>query len=185
MPVPDSGFAILIERERTERRQTASGYRYRTVGRYTCYLDGAVVQNNSLRGASVEPNGPGNNGKTGVNRGRRIEAGIYPLGTHGFAGSKYHTFDYNNDKAPWPGIYVHDTGERSAILIHRGVGFKATVGCINLTGSIVGPNDNISSQVSVGRLDALIEYMKGTIPNFPSKPGRRIGGAWLVVHGEP
>ncbi|MDA4845831.1 DUF5675 family protein [Hoeflea poritis] len=148
-------------------------------------MDGTLVNAPDMRGATVEPRGPGNNGKTGVNRGLRIEEGMYPLGTHGFPGSKYHTFNYFKNKRPRPGVYVHETNKRTAILIHQGSGFKASVGCINLTGSIVGPHDNIGPNTSHQRMRAFIDFMEGSLKDFPGGPGERIKDAWLVIDGEP
>ena len=185
MVIPSNGFTVLVTRLRNERRRTQGGFRYRTVGRYQCYMDGNLIDDANLRGASVEPRGPGNNQQTGVNRGLRIEAGTYQLGTHGFRGAEYHTFNYHNDSKPRPGVYVHDTGRRSAILIHRGTGFKASVGCLNLTGSISGVNDDISPSVSFRRMDALIAFMKNSIAGFPDRAGRRIRDARLVIENEP
>lgn len=185
MTVPSKGFAIVVIRERVETRGVGYGKRYRTVGRYKCYMDGKEVQADAMSGATVEPRGLGNNGNTGASKGLRIEEGTYPLGTHGFPGSKYHTFGYRSDKKPRPGVYVHETDERTAILIHRGVGFKSTVGCINLTGSIVGPSDDIGPNTSFKHMDTLIEYMKTNVSAFPNDPGELIEEAWLIVEGEP
>lgn len=185
MTIPSTGFVIQINRDRNERRRVGDGFRYRTVGSYKCYMNGVLISSPKLRGATVEPRGPGNNQRTGKNRGLRIEAGTYPLGTHGFPGSRYHTFNYRNDRSPRPGVYVHDTAVRTAILIHRGKGFKASVGCINLTGSITDPSDDISSTVSFGRLDAFIKSMREKLDDFPDDPGERIKNAWLVIVGEP
>lgn len=133
----------------------------------------------------MEPRGPGNNGAVGKARGSRIEAGQYPLGTHGHTGSKYATYGYHSASPPRPGLHVHDTNVRSAILIHRGVGFKASVRCINLTGSISGPVGTIDPGTSYARLDALIRYMRANVAGFPPSNGHRIPKAWLVIEGEP
>ena len=185
MILPDKGFVIHVIRERNEERGSGNTKRFRTIGRCRCLLDGKPLQSDLLSGATVEPRGPGNNGTTGVNRGLRIEAGTYPLGTHGFPGSRYNTFDYRKYEKPRPGIYVHDTGKRTAILIHKGIGFKGSVGCINLTGSIAGPDDDIGSNTIFGRLDAFIEAMKNRLPVFPKEGGKHIMDAWLAIDGEP
>ena len=185
MTVPNKGFVIHLVRLRNEQRKISSRTYYRTVGEYRCYYNGALLNDEELQGASAEPRGPGDNSATGKNRGRRIEAGTYPLGTHGFPGSKYHTFKYNKHKKPFPGIYVHDTNVRIAILIHRGVGFKASVGCINLTKSLVGPHDDVGANNSFKHVDALIKYMAENLPDFPKTPGKRIPNARLIVEGEP
>ena len=185
MSIPSKGFVILIRRLRNESRKSGSRTYYRTVGRYRCYLDGEALTSALLRGATAEPRGPGNNGTTGKRRGLRIEAGTYQLGTHGFQGSKYHTFNYSKNKRPRPGVYVHDTGKRSAILIHQGSGFKASVGCINLTKSLIGPNDDVGVNNSHKHLDAFIRALQDHLENFPKRLGRRIANAWLVIEGEP
>ena len=185
MTIPSDGFVVHIIRDRNEQRGSGSTKRYRTVGHYQCYMKGVAVSAPDMSGASVEPRGPGNNQKKGKNLGLRIEQGTYRLGTHGFAGAKYGTFNYHKNKKPRPGLYVHDTDLRTAILIHVGRGFKSTVGCINLTGSIVGPHDDIGPNTSFGRLDALIKYMAQTIPGFPGTGGVLIDKAWLVIEGEP
>ena len=63
------------------------------VGRFSCYWNKKRLGNDDLSGASVEPRGPGDNGQSGVNNARRIEEGIYQLGTHGWVSSKYQTTD--------------------------------------------------------------------------------------------
>lgn len=183
--IPQSGFVLHITRLRVESKGNGNSKRYRTVGRYECYFNGSLIDDPNLKGATAEPRGPGDNSSTGKKYARRIKAGQYPLGTHGFGGSKYHSFDYHRSKRPFPGIYVHDTDERSAILIHRGVGFKASVGCINLTGSIVGPDDPIGPNTSYARMKSFIDEMQARLTDFPVDPGERIPDAWLVIDGEP
>ena len=185
MAIPTTGFVIRIVRLRVETRGSGSATRHRTVGRYECYLNGVLQTDPDLEGATVEPRGPGDNSQTGVANARRIEEGLYPLATHGFGGSKYHTFDYRNDQRPRPGVLVKDTSDRTAILIHRGVGFKATVGCINLTGSIADVNDDIGANTSFARMDAFIEFMKSNIAGFPANPGHDIPNGFLLIEGEP
>jgi Family of unknown function (DUF5675) len=185
LSIPSDGFVILIQRLRNESRRSRSRTSYRTVGRYRCYFNGRALTSSLLKGATAEPRGPGNNGTTGTNRGLRIEAGTYQLGTHGFRGSKYHTFDYFKDRKPRPGVYVHDTNKRSAILIHQGSGFKASIGCINLTKSLTGPRDNVGINNSHKHLAAFIQALREKLSTFPTRPGRRIPKAWLVIEGEP
>ena len=172
-----------MRRERVETKGQGNGIRYRTVGSYQCYRDGVPISDPELAGASVEPRGPGDNGTTGKAKARRIEEGTYPLGTH--FGTKYAISNYNKWDKPRPGVYVHDTNERSAILIHMGNGFKASIGCINLTGSIVGPHDMIGPNTSFARMDALIKYLKSSHSGYPSDGSGRIADAWLVIEGEP
>lgn len=183
MSVPGTGFVLRVIRERNEKRGADSGARYRTVGRYECYYNGQRLSDDPrLSGATAEPRGPGDNTVTGRKNARRIAAGQYPLGTHN--GTNYATFFAGTDKRP--AIYVHDTADRSAILIHPGASFKSSVGCINLTGSLVNPQDNISPRVSHDRVVALISAMQARLQDrFPSSGRRRIRDAWLVVEGEP
>mmetsp|Transcript_26981 Transcript_26981/g.48904 ORF Transcript_26981/g.48904 Transcript_26981/m.48904 type:complete len:186 (+) Transcript_26981:2879-3436(+) len=185
MSIPNDGFAIVITRLREEHRGNGSARRYRTVGEYQCYWNGVALTGPNLSGATVEPRGPGDNSQTGVNNSRRIEAGSYELGTHGWNGSKYRTFHYKKNAKPRPGVYVHDTDKRSAILIHSGSGFKATIGCINLTGSIVGPLDNIGPNTSYKHMHAFIGEMRTRVAGFPTDSGERIPKAWLIIQGEP
>ncbi len=185
MAIPNTGFVLLVTRERLEQQGAGPGTRHRTVGSYKCFLDGVELLQPNLRGASVEPRGPGDNSQTGVDNSRRVEKGKYPLGTHGFPGSKYHSFDYNKGHKPFPGIYVRGTDEREAILVHRGIGFKSTVGCINLTGSIVDARDHIGPNTSFACMDALIVFMKDNIAGFPAQSGKKIPGAVLVIDGNP
>lgn len=183
MSIPQQGFVLHIIRERVDTRGSASGKRYRTVGRYQCYMDGVTLSSDIMSGATAEPRGPGNNGGAGKARALRIEAGTYQLGTH--AGARYGTFGYaySNKK---PAIYVHDTNQRTYILVHPGKGFKSSVGCINLTGSLVDAADNISPVVSANRVDSLIKTMDAALGSrFPNSGARRINDAWIVIEGEP
>ncbi len=179
MAIPSTGFVIHVKRLRTEKRGSGSGTRYRTVGEYACYFNGSRLTAPDLSGATVEPRGPGDNSSTGRTYGRCIEPGKYQLGTHD--GTKYDTFGYKKNARPRPGIYVHDTQDRTAILIHMGSGFKASVGCINITGSIVGPHDDIGPNTSFARMEAFINAMKSRVPGFPSSGARRLQDAWLVI----
>ena len=183
MPIPGSGFVMAIKRLRTDRRGSGSGARYRTVGTYECYMDGVLLGDALLSGAIAEPRGPGDNSQTGVIYGRRIAAGTYQFGTH--SGPRYATFNYDaNGKKP--ALYVHDTDERDAILVHPGSGFKSTIGCINPTGSLTDADDDISASVSRTRVIALIDMMKASLGSrFPTSGVRRIADAWLYVEGEP
>ncbi len=183
MSIPKTGFVLRVIRERTEERGSGSGKRYRTVGRYECYWNGTLVNDPDLSGASVEPRGPGSNKKKGVNKSLRIEQGTYPLGTH--VGTKYASINYKKDSKPRPGIYVFDTDNRKHILVHRGVGFKASIGCINLTGSIVDVDDDIGKNTSFARMDALIQYMDSKLADFTATSRKESASAWLVVEGEP
>ena len=182
MSIPDKGFVIRIVRERSETRGSGNGKRYRTVGKYECYFNGERLEDDKLSGATAEPRGPGDNTHTGVSKALRIAAGTYQLGTH--SGSRYATFYAGTNKKP--AIYVHDTHKRTFILIHPGNGFKASVGCINLTGSLIGPNDDISSTVSRDRVVRFIDAMRNKLgSDFPPSGVKRIQNAWVVIEGEP
>lgn len=183
MSIPKTGFVLRVIRERTEEKGSGSGKRYRTVGRYECYWNGSLISDPDMSGATVEPRGPGSNKKKGVNKSLRIEEGTYQLGTH--VGTKYASINYKKSSRPRPGIYVFDTDKRKYILVHRGIGFKASIGCINLTGSIVDVNDNIGPNTSYARMDALISFMDAKLDDFTASAKKRAANAWLVVEGEP
>lgn len=183
MAVPNSGFCIRVVRDRVESSGNGPGKRIRTVGSYRCYGDGKEIDDDMLRGATVEPKGPGDTKASGTANARRIQAGTYAIGTH--AGLKYRSSGYEPDKPPRPGLWVFDTGYRDAILIHRGIGFAASIGCINITGSITGPSDLISAATSYGRVDYLIRYLKDKFATWPSSAPRRLGAAVVLIEGEP
>ena len=90
----------------------------------------------ALFGVTAENVGPGSNAEAGNNR--RVEAKRYPLLTQ--AGEKYVTFNFstseNQNGTPKPGILLGNTENRIGILIHPGIGFLASVGCINLARSL-------------------------------------------------
>ncbi|MDP1911494.1 MAG: hypothetical protein Q8K85_24600 [Hyphomicrobium sp.] len=84
-----------------------------------------------------------------------------------------------------PGIEVTSTGQRSEILIHPGHGFLASVGCINPCTSLPNAREMIDYAPSRKRVIALIEDMKSFIAGFPTKNGKAIPGAFVVIDGEP
>lgn len=183
MSIPITGFVLHIIRERVENRGSGSAKRYRTVGRYQCFMDGTLLSSAIMSGATAEPRGPGDNGNTGKTHSRRIEAGTYQLGTH--SGARYGTFNYAFTSKK-PALYVHDTNKRTYILVHPGNRFKSSVGCINLTGSLINTADNISPVVSANRLDSLIKTMDAALGSrFPNSGAKRIQDAWIVIEGEP
>jgi hypothetical protein len=179
MPINGTGWEILIERKEVQRR----GSRARTVGAYQVFHDGVAT---GLKGQTAEAGGPGDN-KVAKN-GKRIEAGRYALATQD--GSKYDTIGYRDDEnprvKPKPGIELRDTGARAEILIHPGIGFLASIGCINLCKDLPGPAENISYAGSRKRVIALIDDMTSFLgAGFPARNARPIPNAFAVVDGEP
>jgi hypothetical protein len=174
------GWELYIQRHTQQVRNE----RIRTVGSYTVFHDG--LAQSLLSGTSVETKGPGDNSRPG--NGRRIEAGTYPLGTQD--GMHYLTWGYvkssDPDEHPKPGIEVLNTQSRVGILIHPGLGFLASVGCINLTGPLASGSTDIPFIDSRDRIIGIIEDMKmflGT--DFPRSNGRPIPRATVVLRGEP
>ena len=179
MPIKGEGWEILIQRESVQRRNG----RARTVGTYRVFHDGKDA---GLHGSTAESGGPGDNSKA-KNR-KRVEAGRYPLATQD--GTRYDTYGYREEENPHvkpkPGIELRDTGNRSEILIHPGIGFLASVGCINLCTSLPDADEPISYAGSRRRVIALIEDMKEFLQDtFPAKNGLRIPNAYAMIEGEP
>ena len=180
MPIKGQGWEILIKRAATQRR--ASDGKVRTVGSYQVFHDGVAVP--ALAGMVAESKGPGANNMKGV----RIAAGSYGLATQD--GGKYATIHYNPNPNPAalrrPGIELTGTGGRSEILIHPGIGFLASIGCINLCTSLPDASEPISFPGSRRRVIALIDDLKAFLgAKFPAKDGRPIPGAQVVIEGEP
>jgi hypothetical protein len=139
-----------------------------------------------MSGMVAECRGPGANAPAG--NGRRIEAGTYPLWTQ--AGSKYATWNYrtslNVAHIPRPGVELKDTGQRSEILIHPGIGFLSSVGCLNLCTSLPDAAEPITYASSRRRVISIIEDMKSFLgAAFPASNGRQIPNAFAVLVGEP
>ena len=180
MPIQNSGWELLITRLRVDNRNKAR----RTVGKYQVFHDGAPVS--GLSGMCAETRGPGDNSKTGNNR--RIEAGRYPLRTQD--GKKYVTIGYKYSTSitqiPRPGLDVGNTNRRVGILIHPGRGFLSSIGCINPAKSLPAAKTDIDFVDSRTRVIAIIDDMKAMLgSSFPSKNGRPIPKAALVIDGEP
>jgi hypothetical protein len=180
MPIEKSGWELLI----TRFREDNGDGRRRTVGRYQVFHNGAPLA--GLSGMCAETRGPGDNSKQGNNR--RIEAGRYPLHTQD--GAKYVTIGYQDStsitKIPRPGLDVGNTNRRVGILIHPGRGFLSSIGCINPTKSLAGSKADIDFVDSRTRVIAIIEDMKAFLGSaFPTKNGRPIPNAFLVIDGEP
>lgn len=179
MPITGKGWEILIERKSVQRRNG----RARTVGTYRVFHDGVDA---GLSGTTAESNGPGDNSAAKNNK--RVEPGRYPMATQ--EGTKYDTYGYREEDNPHvkpkPGIELTNTGKRSEILIHPGIGFLASVGCINLCKILPNAEERISYPGSRKRVIALIEDMKTFLgTSFPAKNGQRIPKAHVVIEGEP
>lgn len=180
MPVGGAGWELLIRRIRTESR----GSKSRTVGSYQAFHDGVLVP--AVAGHCLESPGPGDNSV--ADNGRRVEAGIYPLLTQ--AGTKYVTIDYtpnaNHTALPRPGLELGKTGARTEILIHPGRNFLWSVGCINLAGPIVSASDDMDFTDSRARVIGMINDLRGFLGgDFPTKNGKPIPRATVVIEGEP
>lgn len=187
MPITGNGWELLITRQSEQQRiitlKSGSKRRYvRTVGVYKIYHDGQIVR--GLSGMMAEARGPGDNSKPG--NGRRIEAAAYPLLTSD--GPRYMTHGFNSKPVsyPRPGLELRDTGNRSAILIHPGHGFLASIGCINPCSSLPNGKENIDLAGSHARVAAIIDDLKAYLgKSFPKTNGKRIPGASVVIDGEP
>lgn len=180
MPISGSGWEILITRTHLQKR--ASDGKIRTVGRYQVFHDGVAVP--ALAGTTAESRGPGSNSVKGV----RIKPGSYPLATQD--GGKYATIGYNastNQAAlRRPGIELLNTNPRSEILIHPGIGFLASIGCINLCKILPNADEAISFGGSRTRVIAVIDDMAAFLgAAFPDEDGRSIPKAFAVIEGEP
>lgn len=180
MPISGNGWEIFIQRKTTQTR--GSDGKIRTVGSYQVFNDGNPIV--GLAGTSAESRGMGSNSQ----KGRRIAAGRYPLATQD--GGKYATIGYNPSKNQSalrrPGIELLDTGSRSEILIHPGIGFLASIGCINLCKSLPDASEPISFSGSRARVVAVIDNMRAFLgAGFPSKDGRPIPRAFAIIEGEP
>lgn len=189
--VPTTGFAIHVKRHRVDKRHGL----VRTVGDYECYLNGEKLTDPLLSGQIAEQKGPGKNYHPAKNL--RVEEGTYPLGTQ--AGSKYKTHNYRTAGRPRPGVLlgqedqylVHPSNRgkrnvaRQAILLHPASGFLSSAGCLNFTRPLASSRSNIDWNDSFGRTVAFINAMKEHLSDFPSKNGRTIRNAVIVIEGEP
>jgi uncharacterized FlgJ-related protein len=180
--VPD-GYVIRVRRQRTEQRR---GKGARTVGKYEVFFRGQKVS--GLEGIVLEACGPGDNTATGTARHCRVEAETYPLGAH--SSVKYATQGYTANPTPFaktrPAIRLDKTGYRSGILMHPGGGFLSSIGCLNLSRPLSGPNDDIDYPDSRSRVIAIIEDMRAKLGTaFPSRSWTTIPNAWMVIEGEP
>ena len=186
MPITGQGWELHVVR-RTVQTRTFGETTIRTVGTYQVFHDGVAQTGVGMTGTMAESKGPGKNRPEG-NR-RRIEAGRYPLSTHGTAKYKTWNFDSteNVNKNPKPGFLLRDTDQRTGILVHPGKNsFLSSVGCFNPCTSLPDSSENIDYKPSRGRVIAIIENMKAFVGNsFPSTNGKAIPNAFVVVDGEP
>jgi len=152
---PSPGWVLSVRRLRSELR-AGEGFA-RTVGSYAVLHDG-VVQD-TLMGTTVERQGPGDNGPTGVREHRCIAAGTYPLASH--ASAKYRTTGYHVDGShPRPALELLDTGDRTAILVHPADHYGSTIGCINLSGPLQNADSDLVLPDSIARVVAVIEDLR-------------------------
>jgi hypothetical protein len=171
---------------KSQQTRSAGKTRVRTVGTYQVFHDGVAQTGFGMKGTAAESKGPGDNAHAGNMK--RIEAGIYPISTQD--GAKYKTFGFKDSEAPnvvpKPGIELNKTGARSEILIHPGQGFLASVGCINLCTSLPSGAETIDYAPSRKRVIAIIEDLKAFLGSaFPTKNGKKIPNALIVIEGEP
>jgi hypothetical protein len=169
------GWEILI----TRIFQQTRGKRVRTVGLYQVFHDGILTD---IAGMTAESPGPGDNNHAG-NR-KCIEVGKYPLFTQ--KGDRYVTIGYKTKggprNLPKPGIELGGTGKRQEILIHPGVGFLASTGCINLSHPLQSGDRDIDFENSRKRVIAVIDDMKNFLgADFPKKNGCPIPNASVVI----
>jgi hypothetical protein len=180
MPIQGTGWEMHIVR----KSEQARGSRRRTVGTYKVFHDGQPVS--GLSGTVAETRGPGDNSTPDNNR--RVEEGRYPISTQD--GENYVTIGYtsnlNHTALPRPGIELNQTGQRTEILIHPGRGFLSSVGCINPCTKLPNAEEDIAFVGSRTRVIAIIDDLKAFLGNsFPTRNGRRIGNAFIVIEGEP
>jgi len=145
------------------------------------YHDGQAVR--TLSGATSETRHPGDNSQSGIGK-RCVEAKRYPLRTQD--GTKYKTHNYTSNRnpaaLPRPGLELGSTGARTEILIHPARGFLWSIGCINLARSLSSASADMEFNDSRARVIALIEDLKQYLGNrFPSRNGRQIPDAWIVI----
>lgn len=184
MPTEKNGWEFHIVRK-SEQRRSSDGKR-RTVGEYQIFHDGVKQTGAGLSGTVAETRGPGANKPAANNR--RVEEGRYPLFTQD--GAKYVTIGYKDSEStsakPKPGLELKETGQRAEILIHPGQGFLASIGCINPCKSLPNAAEMIDFVPSRKRVIAIINDLKAHAGgSFPTKNGKRIPNAFVVIDGEP
>ena len=177
--IATTGFCIHLKRLREETR-SGMGFA-RTVGEYQCYWNGAKIA--GMSGQMVERGGPGDNtDEVGDKFDRCIEAGTYRLAIQD--GSLYKTYNYTTGAKrrshPMPGILLLDTGEREAILIHRGEDYVKSVGCLNPVSGLTNAKSAIDFDDSRERVIGFIDAMKTKIGMAFPKSGA-IPGAVIII----
>jgi hypothetical protein len=182
MPIKGEGWEFHIVRQTVQRR--ASDGKKRTIGSYQVFHDGAPVA--GLSGVVAECGGPGDNRVAGNSK--RIEEGRYGLATQD--GTKYDTIGYVQNEStgarPKPGIELTGTNKRKEILIHPGIGYLSSVGCINPATRLPNAAEPITYKGSRKRVIALIEDMKTFLgAAFPTRNSKPIPRAFVVIDGEP
>jgi hypothetical protein len=183
--IPTQGFCLHLKRIRQEGR---SGVPHpRTVGDYICYWNGAPI--NGLSGQMAECGGPGDNSSKGRSKHVRIEAKEEPYRLAIQDAAHYSTRHYKPGKTrPRPGILVSDkdTGDRSGIIIHPGIRFLSSIGCLNPSSELKNKASDIDFDDSRARVVAIIDFIKGKLgASFPKHGDDIILDAVLIVEGEP
>lgn len=184
MPISGQGWELHVVRKTTQKRP--SDGKVRTVGRYQVYHDGVPQKGSWASGTVAESKGPGANKPAG--NGRRVEQGRYALATQ--AGSKYVTHNFSASLSPKvypkPGIELLKTGERREILIHPGIGFLASIGCLNLCKSLPNAAEGIDYLGSRARvIEVILDLKRYLGSKFPKLNGQTIPNAFIVIDGEP
>lgn len=161
-----SGWTLHVTRLRTEKR--AGQARARTIGRYQVLRNGVPVSGPSMSGATIEREGPGDNGPIGKEERRCIEAGTYPLAMHDTENYSTTNFETDGDN-PRPAFALRQTGDRTAILVHPASGYGSTIGCFNLGDRLDDANSDLDLLDSTQRVLAVIKDMKNfTGSSFPA-----------------
>jgi N-acetylmuramoyl-L-alanine amidase len=172
-----SAWTFLVQRLREERRE-GEGFN-RTIGSYQVLHNGVPVP--GLSGATVERQGPGDNGEIGHAEHRCIAAGDYPINSH--ATAKYKTVGYKTSgRRPRPALEIGDTDKRSGILIHPADGYASTIGCINLASQLNDADADIEFSDSFRRVvDVIDDLTHFSGASLPQADGVPIANAHLVV----
>jgi len=178
------GWVLHVIRKTTQKRP--SDGKVRTVGSYRVLHDGVPQKGSWASGTVAESKGPGKNKPAG--NGHRIEAGTYPLATQ--AGAKYVTLNFSSSLSPKvypkPGIEVLKTGERAEILMHPGIGFLASIGCLDLCKSLPNAAEGIDYLGSRERvIEVILDLKRYLGSKFPKHNGKPIPNAFIVIEGEP
>jgi hypothetical protein len=186
MPIAGEGWEMHIVRQIEQGRGRGRSERRRTVGTYQVFHNGVAQPGDDMSGMVAESKGPGANSPR--RNGKRVAEGRYPLFTQD--GEKYVTFGFADSTSstvlPKPGFELKSTGDRAEILVHPGVGFLSSIGCINPCTSLPDSDENITFKSSRRRVISLIEDMKSFIGGaFPDSNGESIPGAFVVIDGEP